>query len=80
MTTNDTVTLIGNLSVSRAALELAWSLEARGHVMSAKDGNLHVTNGTALTVDDRAAIRAQRLQLLGILGYCQEGHEPRWRG
>lgn len=70
------IELIGGLTVSRAALELALSLESRGHVMTAKDGDLRVSNGSALTVEDRAAIRAQRWHLLAIAGYVAPEVKP----
>lgn len=58
--------------VRESALHLAWSLEARGHGMQAKDGKLTVTDGSRLTVEDRAAITRERLHLLAVMGYCQE--------
>lgn len=65
----ETVTLAGNLTVARAALDLALALECRGHVLTAKDGDLRVTNGGKLTAEDRAAIRAQRWHLLALAAY-----------
>lgn len=65
----ETVTLAGNLTVTRAALDLALALEFRGHVLTAKDGDLRVTNGATLTTEDRAAIRAQRWHLMALAAY-----------
>lgn len=63
--------------VRESAVQLALDLEARGHAMQSKDGKLTVTDGSRLTADDRAAITRDRLHLLAVVGYCQEGHEPR---
>lgn len=71
----ETVTLAGNLTVARAALDLAVDLEFRGHVLTAHDGDLRVTNGKALTPEDRAAIRAQRWHLLALAAYVAPERE-----
>lgn len=71
----EVVTLRGNLTVARAALDLALALEFRGHALTEKDGELRVTNGTALTVEDRAAIRAQRWHLLALAAYVAPERE-----
>lgn len=63
------VTLKGGLVVREDALQLAWSLEDRGHILTAQDGQLRVSRGSALTAEDRAAIPALRLHLLAIAGY-----------
>lgn len=63
------VTLLGGLVVSADALELALLLESRGHVLTAKDGALHVTNGRALSAEDRAAITQHKRHLLAIAAY-----------
>lgn len=63
------IELRGGLLVQESALALALDLEARGHALTAKDGVLYAANGTALTAEDRAAIKRQRLQLLAIASY-----------
>ena len=64
-----TIELRGGLFVLDSALRLAIDLEARGHVLTAKDGALHVTNQSRLTAEDKAAIKAQRLHLMAITAY-----------
>jgi hypothetical protein len=59
--------------VREAAVLLALSLEDRGHVMTAHDDKLTVSDGSRLTVEDRAAIARERLHLLAICAYCAEG-------
>lgn len=63
--------------VHEATVLLALSLEERGHAMSVKDGKLIVGDGSRLTADDSSAITRERLHMLALVGYCQEGHEPR---
>lgn len=63
------VTLRGGLIVQNAAISLALGLENRGHVLTAKDGQLLVSNGAQLTAEDRAQITAHRNHLLAIAGY-----------
>lgn len=63
--------------VRQDAVDLALRLEAAGHGLSVANGVLTVTNGSKLSAEDRAAISALRLALVGLIGYCQEGHEPR---
>lgn len=80
--------LIDGPIVRQEAVDLALRLEAAGHQLSvAPDpkrvalgdhcGVLTVTNGSKLSAEDRQAIAALRLHLLGLIAYCQEGHEPR---
>lgn len=63
--------------VRQDAVDLALRLEAAGHSLSVANGVLTVTNGSKLSAEDRTAIGAMRLMLLAVIGYCQEGHEPR---
>lgn len=65
----DLVTLRGGLIVQNAAISLSLDLERRGHVLTAKDGILHVSDGAHLTAEDRAQIPAQRLHLIAIAAY-----------
>lgn len=57
------------LILSTRAVLLALSLEERGHGLTAKEGTLLVGNGSALTPEDRHAIKQDRFQLLAIAGY-----------
>lgn len=61
--------LRGGLLVREDAVLLAIDLEARGHVLSVKDGALLVTNGGALTATDRAQITATKKHLMAIATY-----------
>lgn len=61
--------LRGGLFVHEDALKLAWRLEAAGHVLTAKDSALLVSNGSSLSAEDRAAIRAHKSHLLAIIAY-----------
>lgn len=63
--------------VRESAVLLALDLEARGHALQSKDEKLTVTEASKLTAHDRAAIKENRLHLLALVAYCQEGHEPR---
>lgn len=74
--------------VRQEAVDIALRLEAAGHQLSVApdpkrvalgdmNGVLTVTNGSRLSAEDRQAIARERLMLLAIIGYCQEGHEPR---
>src|SRR5882762_6482606 len=65
-------TLRSGLTLPDAAILLAISLEQRQHRLSAKDGALLVSDGSRLTVDDRAQIRTWKSQLLAIVGYIAE--------
>ena len=64
-----TVELKGGLLVTDSAIALALALEARGHTMQARDGKLVISNGSALTEQDRAGIVRDRLHLLAIAAY-----------
>lgn len=63
--------------VRQDAVDLALRLEQQGHGLCVANGVLTVTNGSKLSAEDRQAIARERLMLLGLIGYCQEGHEPR---
>lgn len=63
------ISLRGGLLVSADAIALAVSLEMRGHVISKRDDALLVTNGAALTTEDRVQIKALKRHLLAIVGY-----------
>lgn len=65
----DLVDLRGGLVVPADALRLALALEDRGHRLTAHNGLLHATNGSALTAEDRAEIRQWKLHLLAIAEY-----------
>ena len=64
--------LRGGLTVRTEAIALIIALEARHHRLTATDGVLTVTNGSALTASDRAAIRAEKAHLLALASYCAE--------
>lgn len=64
-----TIELRGGLLITERALLLALRLEDAGHTLTAKDGVLLVGNGSTLTAEERAAIKAQRFHLLAIAGY-----------
>lgn len=63
------LTLCGGLTVNEDAVILALALEAKGHALSVKDGALVVTNGSALSLDDRASIKRLRLHLMAVAAY-----------
>lgn len=71
-----TIELRNGLHVTEGAIVLAVQLEARGHLMQARDGKLVISNGSALSAEDRAGIVRDRLHLLCIASY--EAPEPRW--
>ena len=71
------IQLLDGPIVRDEAVALACELEARGHALSVKDDRLVVTDGSTLTAADRAAIQAERLHLMAICAYVQEGHEPK---
>lgn len=64
-----TIELKGGLLITDRVLTLALDLETRGHALTAKDGTLFVSNGSALTTEDRKAIQVDRFHLLAIAGY-----------
>jgi len=70
---SDLVTLKNGPVVRASACELACVLEAKGHAMSASDGQLRVTNGAKLTADDRAAIVRDKAHLVSICEYIASG-------
>lgn len=61
--------LKGGLHVSTEAAVLALDLERHGHALTARDGALLVTNGSALSADTRAAIQRLKRHLLAIAAY-----------
>ena len=64
------VLLKGGLAVPIEALQLAWSLEDRGAVLSADDADLVVDLPAGrLTETDRAAIRRWKSHLMAIATY-----------
>lgn len=69
------IELRSGLLVREDAVLLALSLEARGHVLTTRDGTLRVTNGATLTAVDTAAIKDTKLHLMEIAAY--EAPEPR---
>lgn len=68
------VTLKGGLIAPEPALKLALALESRGHALSTIDGKLNVTNGSALTADDRAAITQWKRHLMALATYDAPEH------
>lgn len=72
----DFVTLRGGLVIRNDARTLLADLTMRGHVLSEKDGALLVSNGSALTAADRAAIREMKAHLLALVLYVAP--EPEW--
>jgi hypothetical protein len=74
------VTLRSGLILRADAIALALALEALGHTLTAKDGKLLVSNGAALTAEQRAQITQQRLQLLAIAGEIASPADPTGRG
>jgi len=61
--------LRGGLFVQEDALKLAWRLEAAGHLLTSKDSALMVSNGSSLSAEDRASIKALKAHLLAIVAY-----------
>lgn len=70
----DFIELRGGLLVRPEAVALAVALEARGHVLAATGTVLTVSNGSALTPDDRAQIRALKPQLIALATYEAPDH------
>lgn len=64
---------IHGLLIADAAIAIALDLEHRGHVLTATNGELRVTQPPELTEADRAAIRRYRFHLLAIAGQGQSG-------
>lgn len=73
MPVGDWMVLKNGPIVKKTLVALAISLEARGHVMTAANGRLSVTNGSKLTAEDRAAIAANKSELIEIVRYCASG-------
>lgn len=65
----DFTELRGGLLVRTDAVILALTLESACHALTAKDGALLVTNGSALTADQRTQIQALKRHLLAIAAY-----------
>lgn len=61
--------LRGGLLVHADAIILALALESAGHALTAKDGALLVTNGSALTAEQRTQIQTLKRHLLAIASY-----------
>lgn len=59
--------------VRDAAIVLGCELEARGHRLTVQDGALHVSQGSALTTADIAAIKQYRAHLIACVDYCARG-------
>lgn len=64
-----TTELRGGLLVRTDAILLALALEAKGHALTAKDGALLVSHGSALSAEDRASIQQLKRHLLAVAGY-----------
>lgn len=69
--------LKGGLFVDSAAIILAIDLESRGHVLTARDGALLVTEGSRLSTTDRTEIQRLKRHLLAIAAYIADDVEPR---
>ena len=63
------ITLRGGVVVSLRALRLGWQLEARGHILSVRDGQLHLAPDNGLTALDRDRIERHHDDLLTLAGY-----------
>lgn len=62
--------LRGGLVVREDAVQLYLSLDARGHVLTEPEpGKLIVSNGSALTAEDRAQITALKSHLIALAHY-----------
>ncbi len=51
------------------SVRLYLDLEARGHVLTVQDNALRVSNGSALTAEDRAQITALKPFLIVLVTY-----------
>ena len=71
----DLIALRGGLCLPERVLQLAWSLDNRGHRLGDNGGKLTVSEGSRLTADDRAQIAAARLHLLALVHYEAPGVE-----
>jgi hypothetical protein len=74
---SDVVMLNGGLTLPVAALQLAWSLEARGIHMGIDGDMLTIGPRELLTEADRAVIRRWRLHLLAIVAYAADSGQER---
>ncbi len=63
------IELQGSLFVDDAALACALALEFAGHALTAREGQLLVSQASTLTATERAAIRQHQRQLLTIAAY-----------
>lgn len=61
--------LKGGLIVQSDAIALALDLERRGLTLTARDGVLLVSPGSALTADDRVAVQRWKRHLLAICSH-----------
>ncbi|MSO29797.1 MAG: hypothetical protein EXQ48_02490 [Acidobacteria bacterium] len=66
------VTLRSGVVVSLRALRLGWQLEARGLVLSARDGHLHVTPEDRLTALDHDRIGRHHDELFTLASYAAD--------
>ncbi len=69
----DFTTLAGGLIVRTDALLLTLALESAGHMLTTKDGALHVSNGSTLTAAERASITALKAHLIACALYQAPG-------
>jgi hypothetical protein len=63
--------LAGGLTVSLDSLQLLWSLEDRGCVIEAEQGDLLVGPRGRVTDAERERIRALKFELLALVRYCE---------
>jgi hypothetical protein len=63
------VELKGGLFVDEQAIALAIALENAGHALSVQDGKLIVTNGSALSAEQRQQIMSLKRHLCAIAAY-----------
>ncbi len=61
--------LKGGLIVRTDALLLTLALESAGHVLTTKDGALHVSNGSTLTAAERERITSLKPHLIACALY-----------
>jgi hypothetical protein len=72
LSASDFVTLIDGPTLPLAAIQLAWSLEDRGVVLSVRDGELLVGPRHLLTEVDREGLRRWRYHIMAIVEYRRE--------
>ena len=63
------IELKGGLIVDDESIRLAIALETSGHLLSATDGVLTVTNGSTLTSEQRQQITRQKRHVCAIAAY-----------